>query len=62
MGKMNVSNHALLAVLAEIVWDESLRKHREQVLYKEIDSALVKGDQEKFLYLTSELKSIQSLT
>ncbi|MNI05480.1 hypothetical protein D3C73_584340 [compost metagenome] len=60
MGKMNVSSHALLAVIAEIVWDESLRKHREQHLYKEIDSALSKKDQALFLTLTSELKRIQT--
>lgn len=60
MGKMNVFNDALLALFAEIVWDESLRKYKEENLYKEIDLALAKGDQATFLTLTSELKSIRS--
>ena len=45
MGKMNVSNDALLALFAEMIWDNALRKYREENLYKEIDSALAKGDQ-----------------
>jgi uncharacterized protein YpiB (UPF0302 family) len=61
MGKMNVSNDALLALFAEMIWDNALRKHREENLYKEIDSALAKGDQTSFLALTSELRILQSL-
>ncbi|NEW06058.1 IDEAL domain-containing protein [Paenibacillus sp. SYP-B3998] len=61
MGKMNVSNDALLALLAEIVWDDAIRKYKEENLYKEIDCALAMGDQETFLALTSELKILQSL-
>lgn len=60
MGKMNVSNDALLALFAEMVWDASIRKYKEENLYKEIDYALAKGDQETFLALTSELKALQS--
>lgn len=61
MGKMNVSNDALLALFAEMIWDNALRKYREENLYKEIDSALAKGDQVSFLALTSELRILQSL-
>lgn len=61
MGKMNVSNDALLALFAEMVWDNAIRKYKEENLYKEIDSALAKGDQVMFLALTSELKTLQSL-
>jgi uncharacterized protein YpiB (UPF0302 family) len=61
MGKMNVSNDALLAVFAEIIWDEALRRCKVDNLYKEIDRALIEGDQESFLVLTSELKLMQSL-
>ncbi len=61
MGKMNVSNDALLALFAEMVWDEAIRKYKEENLYKEIDSALAKGDQAMFLTLTSKLKALQSL-
>lgn len=61
MGKMNVSNDALLALFAEMIWDNALRKYREENLYKEIDSALAKGDQISFLALTSELRILQSL-
>ncbi|SDN86595.1 IDEAL domain-containing protein [Paenibacillus sp. yr247] len=61
MGKMNVSNNALLALFAEMVWDNAIRKYKEENLYKEIDRALAKGDQTTFLALTSELKTLQSL-
>ncbi|TXK81425.1 IDEAL domain-containing protein [Paenibacillus sp. N3.4] len=61
MGKMNVSNDALLALFAEMVWDDAIRKHKEENLYKEIDCALAKGDQATFLALTSELRTIQSM-
>jgi uncharacterized protein YpiB (UPF0302 family) len=43
-----------------MVWDEAIRKYKEQNLYEEIDSALAKGDQVTFLALTKELKSLQS--
>lgn len=58
MGKMNVSNDMMLSLFAEMVWDEALRKYKEQYLYKEIDLALAKGDEESFLALTTELKSL----
>ncbi|MCY9664687.1 IDEAL domain-containing protein [Paenibacillus alginolyticus] len=61
MGKMNVSNDALLALFAEMVWDNAIRKYKEENLYIEIDRALAKGDQTTFLALTSELKTLQSL-
>ena len=61
MGKMNVSNDALLALFAEMVWDNAIRKYKEENLYKEIDRALAKGDQTKFLALTSELITLESL-
>jgi uncharacterized protein YpiB (UPF0302 family) len=60
MGKMNVSNNALLALFAEMVLDNAIRKYKEENLYKEIDRALAKGDQTTFLALTSELKTLQS--
>jgi uncharacterized protein YpiB (UPF0302 family) len=61
MGKMNATGDALLGLFAEMVWDEAIRKYKEENLYKEIDSALAKGDQVTFLALTNELKSLQSL-
>lgn len=60
MGKSNATSDALLGLFAEMVWDEALRKYKELNLYKEIDSALAKGDQTTFLALTNELKSLQS--
>jgi uncharacterized protein YpiB (UPF0302 family) len=60
MGKMNTTNDALLAVFAEIIWDESIRKQKEKELYLEIDDALAKGDQELFLALTSELIGLKT--
>ncbi|WP_442601084.1 IDEAL domain-containing protein [Paenibacillus sp. KN14-4R] len=59
MGKMNVSNEVLLSLFAEMVWDESIRKYRQEHLYKAIDSALADGDEASFLVLTTELKSLQ---
>jgi uncharacterized protein YpiB (UPF0302 family) len=61
MGKMNITNDALLALFAEMIWDEAIRQQKEKELYQEIDLALAKGDQERFLALTSELRAIQSL-
>jgi uncharacterized protein YpiB (UPF0302 family) len=60
MGKMNVTNDALLALFAEMIWDEAIRKQKEKELYDEIDRALAKGDQDQFLALTSELKALQT--
>ncbi|MBP1994748.1 IDEAL domain-containing protein [Paenibacillus eucommiae] len=60
MGKMNVSNEAIFALFAELVWDDAIRKQRTRDLYKEIDHALAVGDQATFLALTSELKQLQS--
>jgi uncharacterized protein YpiB (UPF0302 family) len=61
MGKMNATGDALLALVAEMVWDDAIRKNKEKNLYHEIDSALAKGDQATFLALTAELKALQSL-
>jgi len=61
MGKMNVSNDMMLGLFAEMVLDEAVRKYREQFLYKEIDLALANGDEESFLALTTELKSLHSM-
>jgi uncharacterized protein YpiB (UPF0302 family) len=58
MGKMNVSTDRMLSLFAEMVLDESIRKYKEQYLYKEIDLALAKGDEVTFLALTTELKSL----
>ncbi|PZE21930.1 IDEAL domain-containing protein [Paenibacillus xerothermodurans] len=59
MGKMNVSHDMMLSLFAEMVLDESIRKYKEQVLYEEIDLALAKGDEDKFIALTTELKSLR---
>jgi uncharacterized protein YpiB (UPF0302 family) len=61
MGKMNITNDALLALFAEMVWDDAIRKQKEKELYTEIDRALAKGDQDRFLALTSELKTLKTL-
>ncbi|GKS13931.1 IDEAL domain-containing protein [Paenibacillus chitinolyticus] len=60
MGRMNVSNEALLGLIAELVMDDAMRKYKENHLYQQIDSALAEGDEATFLALTAELKSIQS--
>jgi len=58
MGKMYASYEAMLSLYAELILDEAIRKNREKNLYKEIDDALANRDQETFLALTAELRSI----
>lgn len=60
MGKMNVSGDTMLSLFAEIVLDEAVRKFREQYLYKEIDKALAEGDEDSFIALTTELRTLLS--
>lgn len=61
MEKMDVSGYAaMLGLFAEMVLDEAIRKHRQQTLYQEIDSALARGDEASFLALTRELKLLMS--
>lgn len=60
MGKMNITNDALFALFAEMVWDEAIRSQKEKELYKEIDYALAEGNQDRFLTLTFELKALQA--
>lgn len=59
MGKMYASYEAMLSLYAELFLDEAIRKHREEHLYKEIDNALAKRDEQSFLALTDELRSIR---
>lgn len=59
MEKMSMIYEALLELHADRVIDESLHKFQVDKLYEEIDDALLNGDQETFLALTNELKSIQ---
>ncbi|WP_248925451.1 IDEAL domain-containing protein [Paenibacillus hamazuiensis] len=60
MGKSNVSTDTMLNLFAEMVLDEALRKFREQYLYQEIDKALAEGDEQSFIALTTELKTLLS--
>lgn len=61
MEKMDVSGYAaMLGLFAEMVLDEAIRKHKEETLYREIDSALARGDEKSFLALTHELKLLLS--
>ncbi|MDF2924406.1 MAG: hypothetical protein K0R57_3320 [Paenibacillaceae bacterium] len=59
MGKMYASYEAMLSLYAELVLDESVRKHKEQLLYSEIDIALAKRDKKTFLALTNELRLLR---
>lgn len=61
MGKMNTVNQAVLSLMAELILDESIRKFKEEHLYKEIDRALASKDESTFLELTKELKSLQNM-
>ncbi|MFS1512365.1 IDEAL domain-containing protein [Chengkuizengella sp. SCS-71B] len=58
MGNMSIIYEALLDLHAEVVIKESIRKFREVNLYKEIDDALQNGDEDLFIKLTNELKTI----
>ncbi|RKN72455.1 IDEAL domain-containing protein [Paenibacillus ginsengarvi] len=61
MEKMDVSGYgAMLGLFAEMVLDEAIRKMREQTLYREIDSALERGDEQSFLALTEQWKQLHS--
>ncbi|GAB2692241.1 IDEAL domain-containing protein [Paenibacillus thermoaerophilus] len=60
MDKKDTAYAALLSLMAEMVLDESIRKHREVCLYREIDRALASGDEALFLELTSELRTLLS--
>ncbi|OZB94877.1 IDEAL domain-containing protein [Paenibacillus sp. XY044] len=56
MDKMKATYEVMLGLAAEMVWDEALRKHRSEELYREIDRALASGDEAAFRDLTDELK------
>ncbi|MEI7024530.1 IDEAL domain-containing protein [Paenibacillus sp. y28] len=60
MEKMNDAYAVTRALYAEMIWDEAIRKYREQLLYSQIDGALAQGDAEAFYALTSELKLLLS--
>lgn len=58
MDKMKVTYEVMLSLAAEMVWDEALRKHRSEKLYKGIDEALASGDELAFRNLTDELRTL----
>jgi uncharacterized protein YpiB (UPF0302 family) len=58
MGKMYASYEAMLSLYAELVLDEAIRKYREKHLYQQIDDALATRDEESFLVLTNELRTL----
>lgn len=60
MGKMNMTNDTLLSLFAEMALDEAIRKFKEQSLYREIDKALAEGNEQSFITLTTELRTLQS--
>jgi uncharacterized protein YpiB (UPF0302 family) len=60
MGKMNIINDTMLSLIAEMVLDESVRKFKEQYLYEEIDKALAEGNEQSFIALTTELRTLLS--
>jgi uncharacterized protein YpiB (UPF0302 family) len=60
---MDVSGYAImLGLFAEMVLDEAIRKRKEQTLYRDIDEALARGDEQSFLALTRELNALRSQT
>jgi uncharacterized protein YpiB (UPF0302 family) len=61
MDKIVPSHDHLRALFAELILDQAIREYREKELYREIDQALVSGDQATFLLLTQELRSLLSI-
>ncbi|MCQ4085779.1 IDEAL domain-containing protein [Saccharibacillus sp. JS10] len=59
MDKMKAAYEVMLGLAAEMVWDESLRKRRCEMLQQDIDAALCSGDELAFLALTNELKMLE---
>jgi uncharacterized protein YpiB (UPF0302 family) len=59
MDKIKGTYEVILSLAAEMVWDESLRSHRYEQIYKEIDTALINGDEAAFKLLTDELKLLE---
>ena len=60
MERMDTHYSIMLGLFAEMVWDEAIRKAKEEQLHKEIDRALEQGDETAFLALTNELKTLQA--
>jgi len=56
---MKAAYEVMLGLAAEMIWDESLRRRRCEMLQQEIDAALANGDELAFLALTSELKMLE---
>jgi len=56
-----VSQETMMSLLAEIIMDRSIRKHRMQKLQEEIDISLLKGEKGRFLALTSEWNELRKL-
>jgi uncharacterized protein YpiB (UPF0302 family) len=52
-------NHAMLALFADMMLDEALRKHKEQKLNAAIDNALRDRDKQAFIKLTDELRELR---
>lgn len=62
MAKTRAEYEALLSIFAELVWDEALKKFKEERLYQAIDNALERGDEHTFYNLTNELKSLSMIS
>ncbi len=60
MERMDTHYSMMLGLFAEMVWDEAIRKAKEERLHRDIDRALAQGDETAFLALTSELKMLQA--
>jgi len=58
MDKMKVTYEVMLALAAEMVLDEAVRRFRREKLYAAIDRALASGDEITFQRLTAELKDL----
>ena len=61
MDNLVPANELMRNLIAELILDEAIREYRQKELYLQIDDALAQGDEEAFLALTSELRTLLSI-
>jgi uncharacterized protein YpiB (UPF0302 family) len=54
MERQDLVQDTLISLMAEMVLDDAVRDFRKKDLYRRIDAALEKGDEEQFLQLTEQ--------
>lgn len=61
MERQDLVQDSLTSLFAEIILDQAVRNYRKKELYRRIDDALAKGDEQEFLQLTEQwLKIVEN--